>query len=516
MVLGALAALVASAGCERSAPRQQPPRGAPAPAPAPSAPTPPEPAAPFGQPAEQPPPVPEQARAWDESQRKLEESLARLEALRREAESGGASAGKPPPTDIAVREPPSEPVAAPLAARQPDAGAERAEAWAKVRALADEDRLAEALDAAGKAWSAGGHALSAEGAAALQRVSSGMRRRAGVPCDPSCSAQAEALERLPETDPVGRRLAAELWVSLSSRALAAGDARLARRHARRALQLEEVLAPAFAALARAAYAENEFDDAESLWDRAIRASSAPLELKAYRQALEGLQKERASFGRGRKASEHFAVTYDPARDEEAARLALELLELARREVGAIFEVYPEGLLTVVLYSDDSFDKVKHTSWAAGFFDGKVRMPTGGAVANPLRFKATLFHEYAHGLFRRATGNRGDGPGWLNEGLASIAGNLAAPRPLGGCKNGHAFPLKSLEPGFGGYERVKAPPAYLEARHAAERLRETFGEARVRELLREVGRAKSFDAAFDRTLGVSYSRWAEQFDGESGH
>ena len=457
---------------------------------------------------------------WEASEAALQRSLAKLEALRRQAEPPDAG-----PAHLAlrveVREPdgPLPPTGGDAARPQrPDAGsAAQLRRWAEVVRLARGAELAPALEAARLAWAQDGLGLSPAGKAALVEVARRSGHRALVPWDADCDASVEALDRLPQTDPDARSAEALLWTVLAQRAVASHDAARARRLARRALDLDDTQTEAFDALAQAAYVESDFDQAQSFWERAARASPHPERARTYRERLERLAKERASMGTARKVSEHFAVTYDPRRDEDAARLALEHLERARKDVGALFDVYPDHLLTIVLYADESFERVKHTSWAAGFYDGKLRMPSGGATSQSSRFKVVLYHEYAHGLFERATKEgRPAAPGWLNEGLAELADHLADPVPLGGCRVGHTFPLRSLPAAFGALDRQRAHPAYLQARHAVERLRETYGDARLRGLLSELARARDFDRAFEATFGVPYAKWAADFDRESGH
>jgi hypothetical protein len=448
----------------------------------------------------------EKVRALDESQKKLDESLAKLEALKAQSQVQPAAPAVP---DASTAEAP--------VLEAPDAGPGRARQWAAIAARARSSTLAESLDDLGRLWEQERAGLSVEGANALAAVITVAQAKNNQPWDDACAAAVEALDKLPETDARGRPLLAMLWASLANRAVLSKDLKLTRKLAKHALQLEEVLPYAFHALARAAYAESDFDEAEKFWERAARGSNDPAEMKSYRGQLEQLERDRATFGRGRRASEHFVVLYDPREDELASKEVLQMLDDARTRVGGVFDDFPVELLSVALYAGTNFDQVNHISWAGAFYDGRVRIPSGGVMANSLRFKETLFHEYAHGVFEHVTGEgRRTAPTWLNEGLASVSGNLVAPVPLGGCRMGHTFPLRSLEKSFGNFDRAHAHPAYLEARHAAERLRETFGERRVQDLLKETAKKKSFEAAFESALGVSYAKWAQDFDTEAGH
>ena len=56
----------------------------------------------------------------------------------------------------------------------------------------------------------------------------------------------------------------------------------------------------------------------------------------------------------------------------------------------------------------------HT-WVTGLFDGKIRLPAGGALPTRRELERILAHEYAHAVVHDLT--RGRAPRWLHEGLA---------------------------------------------------------------------------------------------------
>ena len=191
------------------------------------------------------------------------------------------------------------------------------------------------------------------------------------------------------------------------------------------------------------------------------------------------------------------VSFDGRADVPGARAALEVMEAAYRQVGGLFQQFPDGPIPLVLYPQGSFHEQGHASWTAGVYDGKIRLPVEGAAAQTLAFKGTLFHEYAHALFHRST--RGaTGPTWLNEGFAEIAKLRGDPGPKLLCQASvHSFPLKSLQGGFGRLDRRNARYAYLEARHALERIIERHGEEGVRNLCHD-GHREGLPTAFQRS------------------
>ena len=79
---------------------------------------------------------------------------------------------------------------------------------------------------------------------------------------------------------------------------------------------------------------------------------------------------------------------------------------------------------------------------------------------------------------------------------------------------HLFPLRTLEATFGRIGSHKqAHLAYLEGRHAVERILERHGPAGVRALLSQMSGGAPFPTAFERALGEDYSTFTAAFDAE---
>jgi len=322
------------------------------------------------------------------------------------------------------------------------------------------------------------------------------------------------LQELPTSDPAVRAPLARLLGAVAVASAKAAQPERSRQEARAALALEERTPDAYLALGEYQFQDNDLAGALDTWERGLRLN--PGDPGLTRRLERGRSEAQKVGGLERVASEHFVVAFDGRADVPAARASLEVMEAAYRSVGALFQDYPDGPIALVLYPEHGFEQEGHVSWSAGVYDGKIRLPASGADAQLLRFRRTLFHEYAHALFHRATGRRG-GPSWLNEGLAELAGLRADPAPALRCGSDvHLYPLRTLE---GGFQRISshrgAHLAYLEARHAVERIVEHHGEAGIRAVLAEVSGGATFDRAFERALGEDYVRFADAFDAEAG-
>jgi len=320
------------------------------------------------------------------------------------------------------------------------------------------------------------------------------------------------MQELPTSEASVRGPVARLLGTVALASARAGNPERSRLEARAALALEETTPEAYLALGEYEFQDNDLQGALTTWERGLRLN--PNDAALARRLERGRAEAQRLAGLDRVASAHFVVAFDGRADVPAARASLEVMESAYRAVGQLFDSFPDGPIPIVLYPERTFDKEGHASWSAAVYDGKVRLPSAGADANSLAFRGTLFHEYAHALFHRATAGRG-APTWLNEGLAEVARRRADSAPALLCRlDTHSFPLRSLEGSFQGLDSRTARFAYLEARHAVERLIERHGEPGLRRLLSEVSKGGPFALAYERALGEEYATFAAKFDAEA--
>jgi hypothetical protein len=257
-----------------------------------------------------------------------------------------------------------------------------------------------------------------------------------------------------------------------------------------------------------AFAENQLQEAREQAERGAARNPGDGRLRGWlsRLAREG----RAEAGATVKRSAHFALSLDGALRPEVAEDTLATLEEAAPRINALYGYTPRDVVAVVLYGGQTFDGLRHVSWAAGYYDGKVRMPAGGAPGQTLSFKEVLFHEYGHAVTSRAAGGL-PVPPWLNEGLAQRAALLASDNGHPTCAQGHDLALRELAAtGFGADAR-KVRLAYVTALHAADRFVERFGATAAQQVLLETARAGDFAKAFERVTRERPDAFIAAFD-----
>lgn len=224
-----------------------------------------------------------------------------------------------------------------------------------------------------------------------------------------------------------------------------------------------------------------------------------------RDTLERWRREADLHDRMRLAvGDHFTVSFEGPEDAALARQALESLDRAFWRVGEVLGVYPTAAVTVILYSREQFrDITRSPPWAAGAYDGKIRVPVRGALDNPEELDRVLAHEFVHALVRNIA-SRGV-PAWLNEGLASALESDTLEWAETRLRKARATPsLGELQTSFGRLSGEDAQVAYATSATAARRLIDEAGGVAVTNLLRDLGEGENFETAFAHRMNRSFA------------
>ena len=267
----------------------------------------------------------------------------------------------------------------------------------------------------------------------------------------------------------------------------------ARDELERALALDPKLTRARALLGQILYRMGDLTSAIRTYE--TLTAELPNDADA-RATLERWQREAELHDRMQRAvGSHFTVSFEGPSEEAVATEAIESLDRAYWRIGQLLEVYPTDPIPVVLYTTEQFrDITRSPSWAAGAYDGTIRVPMRGALDQGKELDRVLAHEFTHALVRTLA-PRGV-PAWLNEGLATAleTGDLDwAERAVQ--KSSAAMPLQRLQSGFGRFAGDEAKLAYAASALAVRRLLAEHGGFAVANLLRDLGEGADFEAAF---------------------
>ena len=174
------------------------------------------------------------------------------------------------------------------------------------------------------------------------------------------------------------------------------------------------------------------------------------------------------------------------------------------------------LSVVVLYSGrDYFSLVSIPDWAAGVFDGKIRVSVDAAGGDGTALAAVLAHELAHAFLRSAAADRT--PGWLHEGYAQWSSGRRLPRrELSGALSGSESPTAAaLEARLRGpLDRGAARALYAQTLSLVEYLVGARGEGALACVVARLSEGARIDAALreetdwsEEEFFESWRRWA---------
>lgn len=251
----------------------------------------------------------------------------------------------------------------------------------------------------------------------------------------------------------------------------------------------------------------EYDNQKLL--QAKRALQAAKRINPRMDGIDGLlakvEREMKVEKKFKKSSNSFfEVRYQNSVDAETANGLKLAMETARDVVGRDFTYRPKHKLVLLVYSSKSFSNLNlGPHWAAGLYDGKIRLPLDGK-SNLKQAVCTLFHEYTHAIIHDLS--KGNCPKWLNEGLADVQGSKVDPRGTwaleAAWRQGNLLALGDLSAAFQSSHDLTVDLAYQQSYSVARFMTETYGYKRVRRLIDDTGQEVPMELALRRRCGVS--------------
>ena len=268
---------------------------------------------------------------------------------------------------------------------------------------------------------------------------------------------------------------------------------------RRALELNPALRDARELLGLALYRTGDVNAAIREYETlaAGAASSARVTETLARWRRESELRDRMTLMPGNG----FVLSFEGEPDAEIATRAAESLDRAAARIGQVLSTLPLLPVSVVLYSNEQFrDITRAPDWAAGAFDGIVRIPVRDALADAAELDRVLAHEFTHAVVH-SLAPRGV-PVWLNEGLATVLDSAspgAAESAVAASNEARSLPLALLTRSFSGFSGEQAQVAYGKSALAVRRLLDEAGGFAVANLLRDLGDGAPFEQAFERRM-----------------
>lgn len=201
-------------------------------------------------------------------------------------------------------------------------------------------------------------------------------------------------------------------------------------------------------------------------------------------------------------SSRFVISYDSETKSHLAGDILSALEEAYNTVGRDLSTFPATRIPVILYTRKDFRTVTAgPDWSGGVYDGKIRLPVGGAQELSEQLKGVLFHEYTHVVVQEIT--HGNCPTWLNEGVAELEGrkifNPSSADSARLASQAKIIPFSSLEAGFTNLGTTQAFMAYQQSYSLVSFMVSSYGWPKVTEILLKLGSGLKISDAFKQAM-----------------
>ena len=281
----------------------------------------------------------------------------------------------------------------------------------------------------------------------------------------------------------------------------------------RALKFDPNLAYAYALLGEIEYGRQHLKEAKAAWQKSVELDPKQPQLaERLSQVTEELPVE-SKFERVSQA--YFDIRYQEELERPMGFDIRDTLLEARREVGADFAYWPKHKIVVLMYGADEFRKLRQETpeWAAGQFDGKIRVPVPSTKMDQGAVQQILFHEYTHALIEDL--GQGRCPIWLNEGMAEYQGRTQLSGTVDRLKRAHTeerlIPWSELGGHFSGsLPGEEVALAYEESYGIVAYVAGRYGFWRFRRLLKALGDGSTWEEAFNEEFHMKPSRIEQQW------
>lgn len=333
------------------------------------------------------------------------------------------------------------------------------------------------------------------------------------------------LKKALKIDPQNKRVKKNLSVVLLNHALdimqdrrQSSRGNQAKSLAQQSLRYDPRAAEAYLLIGDIEYDAQELRYAKNAWEKAKRLNPSVAGLESRMEKLKSEIAVEKPFSR--VSNLNFDLRFQNQIDRSTAFDLRGALDRARNEVGRDFNYWPRHRIIVLIYSEQGFARVQPgPDWAAGLYDGKIRIPFPSNPAAQATVKATLYHEYTHAVIHDIS--RGNCPVWLNEGIAEYQEARVREPYIGHLRaamgKGRLIPLTSLDEAFKSRDGEVARLAYQQSYSLVSYLVQRKLFFRIRRALEALGNDQTVEEAFHNEFRLSipelekrWRRWLPEF------
>jgi hypothetical protein len=233
----------------------------------------------------------------------------------------------------------------------------------------------------------------------------------------NCSSAMTILEEIPESERPDAAFKGMGYCKFLTRDWADAEAFLTRYLKTQAHDHESIQM-----LARVKEAMGDFDEAIALTESLANIEdekAADVELEPLRKTLVAKQNE--SLNQLIRQGAFFTLHYQPAVQPDYLDQVAETLEKTAAKLNSVYGIeYPEKSVDIFFHDAAKFGEITHgPEWAAGVYDGQIRLPIDEAEPFNESVARAIRHEITHALLSEMVGRR-NLPTWFQEGFAQLA------------------------------------------------------------------------------------------------
>jgi len=218
-------------------------------------------------------------------------------------------------------------------------------------------------------------------------------------------------------------------------------------------------------------------------------------------------------------TDHYNIKYT-ALDSDWVPMVAAAAEDAYDSVGKVFGEEPKNRTTIVIYPNSSSlarsfgwdrdEKAMGVYWAGSIrvLSPREWMDSGDSTDRFTR-EGPMTHEFVHLMVDEIT--RGNYNRWWTEGVAQYVEKRTTgfefESPFAAGQEPSYYELASLDRNF---DKLDQSIAYWESLQAAEYIAASGGEDSLFQIMTQLGEGKSLPTAIEKTMGVSYRTWEQEF------
>ncbi|MCJ8347389.1 peptidase MA family metallohydrolase [bacterium] len=209
----------------------------------------------------------------------------------------------------------------------------------------------------------------------------------------------------------------------------------------------------------------------------------------------------------------------------------DILEASYAEHSSQLDYYPPSPITIIVYDKKKevfSSSLQNPNWAAGVYDGEIRIPGAELDKDPYKLETVIRHELMHLFLDSIT--RNSIPTWFNEGIAQYFekpfrydGDEAfdqredSPLPKGfkkalsaALKNNKLLDMEVLSGSFMNFSNGQVQLAYAQSLMLTKYFIETFGVWKLQRLLRSLYQGNLFYVAFKKESGMNLNEFLQSW------